>query len=349
MSQPTTRFVRTSDGVSIAYIRIGEGPPIVYASNFRGDVHNYRRRTAGQKTLTDRLVALGWEVIHHDGRGMGASDRVVGDWSLEGRVKDLEAVITRVTADRVVLAGFDQGAPAAIAYAARNPSRVSHLLLGCPFADGAARYALPALQLAMAGASNAEPVWGLFTNVIGSVVTQFTNPSLGRQIGESIREAMTAEGLKMYFAASKAIDVTSLLSDVTAPTLVIHEPTFPFGSFELCREVASGIPDARLVTVNDRSMMGGAYEETLPAIDRFLRTGHNERVDSALVEAPSSLTRRESEVLALVAAGHSNKAIGSALGMSERTVARHVTNIYNKIGTHTRGAAIAYAIRHRLS
>ena len=67
------------------------------------------------------------------------------------------------------------------------------------------------------------------------------------------------------------------------------------------------------------------------------------------MNTPSSLTRRESEVLGLVAAGHSNKAIGSALGMSERTVARHITNIYSKIGMHTRAAATAYAIRHRLS
>ena len=80
----TTRFVTTSDGVNIGYIRVGHGPPIVFASNFRGDVHNYRRHSDAQISLTDRLAALGWEVIHHDGRGMGSSDRVFGEFSVEG-------------------------------------------------------------------------------------------------------------------------------------------------------------------------------------------------------------------------------------------------------------------------
>src|SRR5262245_38136933 len=184
MSQPATRFVTTSDGVKIAYLRVGSGPPVVFASNFRGDVHNYRglaaarnqtraQHAASPKNPTDRLAALGWEVIQHDGRGMGSSDRDVADWSLDGRIKDLEAVLSRVDSERVILAGADQGTPAAIAYAARNPARVSHLVLICPFATGEGRYALPALQLAMAGASTAAPVWSLFTNVVGSVVTQF--------------------------------------------------------------------------------------------------------------------------------------------------------------------------------
>ena len=205
----------------------------------------------------------------------------------------------------------------------------------------------------MAGVSTAAPAWVLFTNVIGSVVTQFSNPALGRQIAESIRDAMTPEGLNAYFAASRSIDVTGLLPHVTAPTLVIHEPTFPFGSFDLCREVASGIPDARLTFVNDRSMMGGSYEETLPAIDRFLRLGTQEanadERHAAVNDDASALTPREREVLRLVATGRSNKAIASALAMSERTVARHVTNIYAKIGTRTRAAATAYAIRHGLT
>lgn len=332
-------------------MRIGVGAPVVFASNFRGDVHDYRHRPAGQRSPSDRLAALGWEVIHHDGRGMGASDRAVTDWSLEGRVRDLEAVMSRVNAERVVLAGVDQGAPAAIAYAARHKERVSRLLLICPFASGAARYALPALQLAMSGTANAGPAWGLLTNVIGHVVTQFSNPALGRQIADSIRDSMTAEGLAAYFAASRAIDVRHALRDIAAPTLVLHDPTFPFGSLELCRDVASGIPDARLLVVNDGVMMGGSCNETLPAIDRFLRqemdAGHEPARVAADRESP--LTPRELEVLRLVATGRPNKAIGLALGMGERTVARHITNIYAKIGTSTRSEATAYAIRNGLT
>src|SRR3712207_9496162 len=50
---------------------------------------------------------------------------------------------------------------------------------------------------------------------------------------------------------------------------------------------------------------------------------------------PAGLTRREAEVLGLLAAGHSNKEIAAGLFLSERTVERHITNVYRKIGTRS--------------
>ena len=62
---------------------------------------------------------------------------------------------------------------------------------------------------------------------------------------------------------------------------------------------------------------------------------------------PQGLTRREYEVLTLVAEGGSNREIGAALFISDRTVARHLTNIYNKIGVTSRTQAARYAIEHQ--
>jgi len=63
---------------------------------------------------------------------------------------------------------------------------------------------------------------------------------------------------------------------------------------------------------------------------------------------PTRLTGRELEVLALVATGKTNKAIADGLGLSEKTVARHVSNIFTKLGLSSRAAATAYAYQHRL-
>jgi DNA-binding NarL/FixJ family response regulator len=60
--------------------------------------------------------------------------------------------------------------------------------------------------------------------------------------------------------------------------------------------------------------------------------------------SPDGLTRREREVLALVADGGSNRQIGEALYISDRTVARHLTNIFHKIGVTSRTQAARYAI-----
>ncbi|MEN3283032.1 MAG: hypothetical protein V7607_4172 [Solirubrobacteraceae bacterium] len=60
------------------------------------------------------------------------------------------------------------------------------------------------------------------------------------------------------------------------------------------------------------------------------------------------LTARELEVLRLVAAGQTNKAIAAELVLSERTVDRHVSNIFAKLGVSSRTAAAAFAYEHRL-
>lgn len=63
---------------------------------------------------------------------------------------------------------------------------------------------------------------------------------------------------------------------------------------------------------------------------------------------PGGLTARELEVLRLVAEGKSNRAIAGELVISEKTVARHVANIFLKLDLSSRSAATAYAYRHRL-
>ena len=74
------------------------------------------------------------------------------------------------------------------------------------------------------------------------------------------------------------------------------------------------------------------------------------RVDALLGRAAAGhgLTARELEVLRLVASGETNKAIAARLVLSERTVDRHVSNIFAKLGTSSRTAATAHAYRHGL-
>lgn len=76
------------------------------------------------------------------------------------------------------------------------------------------------------------------------------------------------------------------------------------------------------------------------------------RVDRLIARPPTppagALTRRELQVLRLVATGRTNRAIAAALDLSERTVERHLSNIFTKLDVSTRAAATAHAYRHRL-
>jgi DNA-binding CsgD family transcriptional regulator len=64
--------------------------------------------------------------------------------------------------------------------------------------------------------------------------------------------------------------------------------------------------------------------------------------------SPHALTARELEVLRLLVGGHTNKAIAATLGLSEKTIERHVSNIFTKLDVPSRAAATAYAYEHRL-
>jgi DNA-binding NarL/FixJ family response regulator len=77
-------------------------------------------------------------------------------------------------------------------------------------------------------------------------------------------------------------------------------------------------------------------------VDAFLLTGLRAG------EAREELTPREVEVLRLVTEGVSNRGIGERLYVSESTVARHVANIFAKLGVHTRAEATRIAVRRRL-
>jgi DNA-binding CsgD family transcriptional regulator len=73
-----------------------------------------------------------------------------------------------------------------------------------------------------------------------------------------------------------------------------------------------------------------------------------EQLTPARAEPDGGLTGRELEVLTMVAAGHSNRVISVRLGISEKTVARHISNIFTKLNLSSRAAATAYAYQHRL-
>jgi ATP/maltotriose-dependent transcriptional regulator MalT len=72
------------------------------------------------------------------------------------------------------------------------------------------------------------------------------------------------------------------------------------------------------------------------------------RVAGLLGEAPSPLSARELDVLRLVTHGSTNKEIAAALFISEHTVARHLSNIYTKLGVGSRSAATAFAFERSL-
>jgi DNA-binding CsgD family transcriptional regulator len=89
---------------------------------------------------------------------------------------------------------------------------------------------------------------------------------------------------------------------------------------------------------SDFEQLGAA--PNLVELDRLMATRNN--------GPPGGLTERERQVLSLVASGETNRQIAAALGISEHTVARHLSNIFDKLGLSSRTALSAFAHKHKL-
>ena len=114
--------------------------------------------------------------------------------------------------------------------------------------------------------------------------------------------------------------------------------------------VREGIGRACLA-LGDEESAAIALESARGAFDRLGAIPDARRLDAirgAAPPTPGGLSARELEVLRLVAGGSTNREIAEALGISERTVDRHVSNIFTKLDVSSRASATAFAYEHRL-
>jgi class 3 adenylate cyclase len=280
--EPRIQYAQTSDGVSIAYAVFGTGPTIVCPSGAIGDLHVYSSGVTPLTQVTDTFVGLGWRVIMYDGRGMGSSERGNTDFSLDGRLRDLESVIERTGADHFALWGIRQGGPVAIAYVVKHPDRVSRLVLAATYARGVDYYqSYPAWRTMLGAKTIAEEDWEYYTLALANSFTGFKDSDLANRLAAQYRAGISATAYLSYSDASAKIDVTDLLPLVNVPTMVIHITAAAMTSnVDLLRVLASRIPNARLISP----------EDAVPAIDAFLREGDEQPAPPARpeqVEGPS--------------------------------------------------------------
>jgi pimeloyl-ACP methyl ester carboxylesterase len=140
--QQQIRFAEAPDGVRIAYAVAGDGPPLVKAAHWLSHVEYEWSSPLWRPWLEG--MASRWKLVRYDERGCGLSDRNAEGFRLEDCVRDLEVVVDACGLERFALAGMSQGGPIAIAYAAKHPERVSHLVLYGTYLRGRAHQPGPA-------------------------------------------------------------------------------------------------------------------------------------------------------------------------------------------------------------
>ncbi len=355
--EPHIQYAQTADGVSIAYWTLGEGRPFVYMAG--GPWNHIELWQVPECRRWYERLAPERMLVRYDVRGTGLSDRNVADYSLEAQVLDAEAVVDRLGLDRFDLLGAADAGPVAIAYAASHPEHVSRLVLWCAWAR-TSDITSPRIQ-AWLGLIDQD--WELMTDTCAHLVLGWSGGELGRQAAERLRESVTREAAQTALAAMSRFDVTALLPQVKSPTLVLHRRDVPWFPVDVAKSLASGIQDARLTVLEGESTAPylGDMETAASVIDEFLdegETGMREAGQAAALEErsrsrpaqarPDGLTKREVEVLRLIASGRTNSEIAEELVLSVRTVERHIGNIYGKISARGRADATAYTLTRGL-
>jgi pimeloyl-ACP methyl ester carboxylesterase/DNA-binding CsgD family transcriptional regulator len=344
IARPQIRFCTSADGTRIAVASLGDGPPLVRTAHWLSHVEFDGRSPVWAHWL--RELSRAHTYIRYDPRGCGLSDRTPPQNSLEAWIEDLEAVVALLGLRRFPLLGMSQGAAVAIAYAARHPDKVSHLLLCGAYARGTLRRDLTEQQRREAALllDLIRLGWGRDNPAFRQVFTSLFIPGGSHEqhqwFNDLERVSAAPEAAAAMLEVSYQVDVSALAERVRVPTTVFHVREDARVPFDEGRVVAALIPGARFVPLEGRNHI---LLEDDPAWRHFLaelRACIGEP-DDALDEA--GLTPAEHAVLTLVARGLDNAAIASALGKREKTVRNQVSALLGKLGARTRAEAIVLA------
>ncbi len=265
------QYATTKDGVSIAFWALGEGTPLVQMPSFPFSHVQLEWQLPGWRGWYERLAERRM-LVRYDNRGNGLSDRDVTDFSLDALLLDLEAVVDRLGLERLALFGPLNSGPVAIAYAARHPEKVSHLVLWCSYARGSDYYESPQVQALRA---LRDKDWDIYTETTAHAFLGWSAAEEAHQFAAYMRECVTPDAVLAAWPAQTEYDVMALLPQVSSPTLVLHRRQFPISDVAAAKLLASRIPNARLAVLEGASAAPwiGDMEAVLRAIDEFLGEG----------------------------------------------------------------------------
>jgi class 3 adenylate cyclase len=177
-------------------------------------------------------------------------------------------VVDRLGLERFALLSPIHSGPVAIAYAARHPERVSHLVLWHSWAvtHDAASPQLRAL------AQLRDTDWHVYSEAVAHTLLGWSEGEPAHRYAALMRECIAQETMKAALGATGAFDTTAILPEVKASTLVLHRRQLSWLSVDVARGLASRIPNARLALLEGESgaVFLGDTEAVMRALNQFM-------------------------------------------------------------------------------
>lgn len=269
----------STDGTRIVWRKVGSGIPLLKASNWIADVD----MAGGNRVYSEfyRWLASATTFVRYDQRGTGLSERNSNNLSIEAMIEDIDAVAVSTGIEKFFLFGASQGAAFSIAYADRFPDKVLGLIFRGGMVVGPGASGEPAyakwLDTARTVVKNG---WDSgdhgYRRYFSSRIAAEGSVDILQDLDELQRLSVTADTVIANFEFMDTIDLQSIASKISHPTLIMHSEHDVMVPFKEGRRLHRLMPHASFVTLDgsNHAVLPGtrAFTQACNAIESFI--GH---------------------------------------------------------------------------
>ncbi|TMD83383.1 MAG: adenylate/guanylate cyclase domain-containing protein [Chloroflexi bacterium] len=291
MRSHQTRYATASDGVSIAYQVLGEGPrDLVWVPGWISHVEAAWDEPTMARFF-ERLASFS-RLILFDKRGTGLSDRVIDTQlpTLEQRMDDVRTVCDAVDSERAALLGVSEGAPMCLLFAATYPGRTTGIILFGGYARREQTSDYPwgvSAEQQAAFLAEIERDWGGPVGLDVRAPSKLGDGRFSDNWARYLRMGASPGAVLALTRMNAEIDVRPILETIRVPTLVLHRSGDRVIPIEAGRYLAERIPAASFIElagedhlpwIGDAGAVLGEIEQfltgvrTQPEPDRMLAT-----------------------------------------------------------------------------
>jgi len=219
------RYCSSKDNTIIAYAKLGNGPPLLKAPNFMSSLEHDWRSPIWMHLY--RFLAEGNTLVRFDQRGNGSSDLDPLEITFNSFVEDMEAVVNESKINKFPILGVSQGCAVSIAYAIRNPNKVSHLILIGGFARGKGQRGDPSYEekskmeqtMILSGWEDENPAFRQYFTT--SMIPEGSKEQMD-SFNNIMKITTSAKNAAKISSVNDQIDVSDILLKLEVPTLIFH-------------------------------------------------------------------------------------------------------------------------------
>jgi pimeloyl-ACP methyl ester carboxylesterase/DNA-binding CsgD family transcriptional regulator len=336
----TVRFCTLDESSSVAYAERGAGSTLVMVPGWLCHLELNWSHPAAASAL--EKLSAGNRFVWYDRLGCGLSDRDGFELSLDSDVAQLGCVLDASGIRKASLIGYSFGVPPAARFAARYPDRVNRLVLYSGFARGSSMMPRESLE---ASTQLIRADWDMAVRLLSTHLLPNASSQDLRWFSRFQQVAAAPEMAARLLEHTWAMDVRADLADIATPTLVAHNRDDQVTPVAAAEELAAAIPGARL-HLFEGNEHDPFIRDSGSVVDAILDFINDRPITPQRTPGRPHpmLTPRERDVLRLVASGDTNERIAATLGIAVKTVERHVTNVYRKLGAGGRADATRAAV-----